>query len=205
MRHQIEDVKQVNEELCAKVGELGQLNNELNNKIVTLTNKNQQLVLAATDLQKNLVTFEAKYNKLTVTERLLRKKFDELNESNELLQKQLHKEQEEKNALQKKLDDNIEKNSNYLTELNLASNLSKEYPSLKKKHDILQRRCTDYEQTMEASNLYNLFNIIRTLLTTKSMIILFFSGIGHSTSSCEIGNRKPQRTNGTYRCDLERR
>ena len=140
MRHQIEEVRTVNEDLCAKVGELGQLNADLNSKILSLTSKNQQLVSTVTELQRNLVATEAKYGQLSATEKLLRKQFEELQKSNESLKAKALQEQEEKNTLQKKLDENIERNSTVLTELNIAKNRSNEYPSLKKKHDMLVRR-----------------------------------------------------------------
>ena len=149
MRHQIEEVKCVNEELCAKVGELSQLNTDSNNKITALTKKNQQLVSNITELQRSLVAVEAKYGQLSTTERLLRKDFEELKVLNKLFKDQLLKEQEEKNSLQKKLDDHIERNSTVLTELNISNNRAKDYPGLKKKHDVLLRKVYEYEQTME--------------------------------------------------------
>lgn len=149
MRHQIEEVKQVNQELCEKIGELGQLNTELNNKTLALTSKNQQLVSNVTELQRGLVATEAKYNQLSTTERSLRKQFDELKELNESLKAQLLKEQAEKNELQKRLADNIEHNSTVASELSIATSRANDYPSLKKKHDVLLRKCYEYEQTME--------------------------------------------------------
>lgn len=149
MRHQIEEVKQVNEELCAKVGELGQLNTDLNAKTVALTSKNQQLVSNITELQRTLVATEAKYNQLSTTERLLRKQYEELRESNESLKAQLLREQEEKAELQKRLDDHIARNSTVTSELSIATSRANDYPSLKKKHDVLQRKVYEYEQTME--------------------------------------------------------
>lgn len=149
MRHQIEEVKQVNEELCAKVGELGQLNTDLNSKTVALTSKNQQLVSNVTELQRTLVATEAKYNQLSTTERSLHKQFEELKESNESLKAQLLREQEEKRELQKRLNDHIERNSTVTSELCIATSRANDYPSLKKKHDVLQRKVYEYEQTME--------------------------------------------------------
>lgn len=153
MRHQIEEVKLVNEELCIKVGELGQMNTDLNSKIVALTNKNHQLIATITELQRNLVATEAKYSQLSTTERLLRKQFEDLKALNESLKEQVLKEKEEKKAVQKKLDDNIERNSTVLTELSIANNRANDYPALKKKHDMLVRKVCEYEQTMEELGL----------------------------------------------------